>query len=92
MWRRRKFRNIEWNPICTVFKPAWIPQRWIEMIVLWLDEYEAFRLADKESCSMQQWAEKMWISAPTFNRLLQSAHNKIADALVEWKAIKICTE
>jgi len=49
-------------------------------------------LADKDGLSMQQWAEKMWISAPTFNRLLQSAHNKIADALVEWKAIKICTE
>ena len=92
MWRRRKFRNIEWNPICTIFKPAWIRQRSIEMIVLWLDEYEAFRLADKEGYSMQQWAEKMWISAPTFNRLLESAHNKIADALVEWKAIKICEE
>jgi len=92
MPRRRKHRNIEWNPLCAVFKPAWIPQRSIETTILWLDEYEALRLADKDGLSMQQWAEKMWISAPTFNRLLQSAHNKIANALVGWNAIKICTE
>lgn len=92
MWRRRKLRNIWRNPECVVFKPAWIPQRSIEEVNLFIDEYEALRLADKENYSMQEWADQMWISAPTFNRLLKSAHNKVANALVDWKAIKILTQ
>jgi len=34
-------------------------------------------------------AKKMNISQPTFNRIISSARQKVADCLVEGKAIKI---
>ena len=90
MWRNRKCRNITWEPKCYHFKPAWIPNKIIEEIDLLIEEYEAIRLADFEWLSMIAGAEKMWISAPTFNRILASAHQKIAKAIIEGKSIKIC--
>jgi predicted DNA-binding protein (UPF0251 family) len=33
--------------------------------------------------------KKMWVSAPTFNRIVSSAHKKITDAIVNWKALAI---
>ena len=63
----------------------------IDIIELGLDEYEAIRLSDKEELNMQDAARMMEISAPTFCRVLQSAHHKIALALSEGKGIKICT-
>ena len=90
MARRKKHRNISGFPKCRTFKPVWVPQKDLETVVLFLDEYEALRLADKEWHSMQEWAEKMWISAPTFNRLLQSAHKKIANAFIDVQAIEFC--
>jgi predicted DNA-binding protein (UPF0251 family) len=33
----------------------------------------------------------MWISAPTFNRILKSANKKLADAIINSKAIKVCS-
>ncbi len=62
-----------------------------EYIELMLDEYEAIRLSDYEKLTMIQAAEKMNISAPTFCRILQSAHKKVADALIENRQIKICS-
>ena len=50
------------------------------------------RLRDIEGLSMQEWAEKMWVSAPTFNRMVNSAHQKIADAIIHWKWIRIYTK
>jgi predicted DNA-binding protein (UPF0251 family) len=57
-----------------------------------LDEYEALRLSDIEKLTMQQWAEKMTISSATFNRLVQSAHEKITNALVYGKVIRIADQ
>jgi predicted DNA-binding protein (UPF0251 family) len=47
-----------------------------------LDEYEALRLVDIEKFTMQEGAEKMKISSATFNRLVQSVHSKIANAII----------
>ncbi len=41
---------------------------------------------------MIQAAKKMKISASTFCRIAQSAHKKIADALINNKNIKVCIE
>jgi predicted DNA-binding protein (UPF0251 family) len=63
----------------------------LDIVELAMDEYEAIRLSDKEGLNMQDAARLMEISAPTFCRVLQSAHHKIALALTEGKSIKICT-
>lgn len=88
---RRVERYIQQEPQYTWFKPSWIPANKLEQVVLLVDEYEAMRWCDVKWLSMQAWAEKMWISAPTFNRMVISAHKKVADAIVYGKWIRVCT-
>lgn len=89
MPRNCKRRNIWHNVISKFFKPNWIPLHNLEITEIWQDEIEALRLAYIENLNMIQWAQKMWVSAPTFNRILNSWIWKIAQALVYSKAIKI---
>jgi predicted DNA-binding protein (UPF0251 family) len=56
---------------------------------LTLDEFEAVRLADLEGLRQVDAAKRMRISRPTFSRIIASAHRKIADGLVNIKAIRI---
>jgi predicted DNA-binding protein (UPF0251 family) len=90
MPRPRRFRRIiNQNPNVIYFKPAGIPIREIEEVIINLDELEAIRLKDCELLDQKECAEKMEISQPTLHRLLLSARQKIANALIEGKAIKI---
>lgn len=59
------------------------------MVSLTLDEFEAVRLACLEGLKQVDAAKKMKISRPTFSRIVKKAHMKIADGLVNIKAIKI---
>lgn len=56
------------------------------------DEIEAVRLADLEDLSHEDAAVKMKISRATFGRIVHSARNKIANAILNGKAIKISQE
>ena len=82
-------RRIEFMPGVRYFKPGGIPMHSLEEIILSIDELEAVRLADYEGMYQEQAAEKMHISRPTFGRIIESAHKKIADALVNGRALKI---
>ncbi|MCX6818812.1 MAG: DUF134 domain-containing protein, partial [Candidatus Aenigmarchaeota archaeon] len=57
--------------------------------ILAKDELEAIRLGDYEGMDQEKAARKMDISQPTFHRLILSARRKVAEALVNGKAIKI---
>lgn len=48
-----------------------------------LDEFEAIRLADYEGLYHEDSAGKMEISRPTFGRILNDAHRKIAECLLQ---------
>lgn len=61
----------------------------LEEIQLLVEEAEAIRLKDMEKLEQEQCAERMNISRSTFSRLLDSARQKIADALLNGKAIRI---
>ncbi len=76
-------------PAVGYFKPQGIPMYQLEKMIVSVDEYEALRLADFEEMRHSEAADIMNISRPTFTRLLNSAHKKIADALVNGKAIRI---
>jgi len=54
-----------------------------------LDEFEAIRLADLDDLYQEQAAAKMNISRATFSRIVDSAHRKVAEALVNGKALRI---
>jgi predicted DNA-binding protein (UPF0251 family) len=58
-------------------------------VILTLDEYEALRLADLEKMYHEEAARKMNISRQTFGNILNSAHQKVADSIVNGRAIKI---
>ncbi len=89
MSRPIKCRRIAYLPNITYFKPAGIPMRELEEVNLSIEEAEAIRLKDLEGLEQEQAAEKMNISRPTFQRILASARRKIADVLLNGKAIRI---
>jgi len=82
-------RRVWFQPGITYFKPAGISAAGLNQVVLTVDEFEAVRLKDFEGMDQIEAAKKMNISQPTFNRLLTSARKKLADALVNGKAIRI---
>lgn len=57
--------------------------------ILLLEEYEAIRLKDLEGLEQEECAEQMQISRPTFQRILTTAHQKVADSLIHGKGIRI---
>jgi predicted Zn-ribbon and HTH transcriptional regulator len=54
-----------------------------------MDELEAVRLADLQGMYQEEAAKKMNVSRQTFGNIIASAHKKIADSLVNAKALKI---
>jgi predicted DNA-binding protein (UPF0251 family) len=89
MPRPLKCRRVAFLPEATYFKPAGIPLRLLDEVILSVEEAEAIRLKDLEGLEQEQGAEKMNISRPTFQRVLASARQKIADALLNGRAIRI---
>jgi predicted DNA-binding protein (UPF0251 family) len=76
-------------PESDYFKPRGIPLSMLEDVILTVDEFEAIRLADLEHLYQEQAAGKMNVSRQTFGRIIDSAHKKVAEALVRGKALKI---
>ena len=89
MTRPFKCRRVTTIPGVTYFKPAGIPLRLLEEIHLSVEEAEAIRLKDMKGLEQEEAAEIMNISRPTFQRVLSSARKKVADALLNGKAIRI---
>ncbi len=89
MPRPRRLRRVWFEPNVTYYKPAGVRLIDLDEAVLTMDEFEAIRLKDYEGLGQTDAAEKMNISQPTFQRIYESARKKIADALVNGKAIRI---
>ncbi len=89
MSRPKCCRKIGCVPDVNYYKPRGIPASCLEEIQLDLDEFEAIRLADFEGMYQEDAARRMDISRQTFGRIIDSAHKKIADALLHGKALRI---
>lgn len=89
MVRPKRFRRIGYSPEVTYFKPRGVPMRILEEVDITLDELEAIRLKYLKGNKNEQSAKEMKISDSTFQRLTASALKKLADSLVNGKAIKI---
>ena len=87
--RPPRCRRVSSVPEATFFKPAGIPMRILEEVSLSVDEAEAIRLKDLEGLEQEEGADKMGVSRPTFQRILVSARQKVADALLNGKAMRI---
>ncbi|MCW8965081.1 MAG: DUF134 domain-containing protein [Candidatus Pacearchaeota archaeon] len=89
MPRPCKKRRVRGRPNSSFFKPAGKRVKELVETQLTKEEFEAIRLKDWEDLEQKECADKMEISQPTFHRLLISARKKIADAIVNGKAIRI---
>ena len=89
MTRRKIPRCVRFSPKVSYFKPQGIPLRLLEEVCLEADELEALKLYEVDNISQTVAAEKMKISQSTFARILDSANQKTADALINGKAIRL---
>lgn len=89
MARPRLCRRIEINPQVRYFKPQGVPIKSLELIQLELEELEAYQLRYLKQLDQKEAAKEMAVSTSTYQRVVNSACAKIADALINGKAIKI---
>lgn len=89
MVRPKRIRKIFYKPNVTYFKPAGIPLNELRETLLNFEEIEAIRLVDKEEISQTESAQQMKISQSTLSRLLKEGRKKLANAIIDGKAIKI---
>lgn len=87
--RPKKTRWIQCLPGERCFRPICKPLAKVRCVCLTLDEFEAVRLADLEGLKQVAAAKRLKISRPTFSRIVAAARTKIADGLVNIKAIRI---
>jgi len=89
MSRPCRCRRIRCKPDANYFKPRGIPLDMLEEVNITLDELEALRLADFNGLYQEDAAKKMNVSRQTFGNIIERAHKKIADVLLNAKALKI---
>ena len=89
MTRPTKLRQVTGIPAVTFFKPAGVPMSVLEMVTLAFEEIEAIRLKDIEDLHQEECARRMEVSRGTFHTILKSARGKLADAILNGKAIQV---
>jgi uncharacterized protein len=89
MVRPKRCRHV-WNEVgFDYFKPTGVGLKELEEVILNVEELEAIRLNDLSETEQVTAAENMKVSQPTYSRILKEARRKIADALINGKAIKV---
>ena len=91
MPRPKKNRRCECRLADKTFKPAGIPLCDLPQIELAYDELETIKLCDLDGLTQEEAGERMGVSRGTVQRLLTSARQKTARALVKGEAL-ICRE
>lgn len=86
MPRPTRCRRVEFLPRFKYFLPM---EGSNDEVQLKVEELEAIRLKDLEGLMQEECAQKMQVSRQTFQLILEEARKKIADALINGKAIKI---
>ncbi len=89
MPRPIKLRQVTSVPAVRLFKPAGIPAATLDVVTLSLEEIESIRLKDLEALHQEDCARQMRVSRATFHTILKSAREKVADALLNGKAIQV---
>jgi len=86
MPRPRKCRMVGFLPVNQCFHPQLHTK---DEVVLSVEEVESLRLSDYLEMEQDSAAESMNISRGTFQRIINAARKKTADALVHGKTIRI---
>jgi uncharacterized protein len=89
--RPKKTRWVTCEPGERCFRPNCRSLDELAGVVLTLDEFEVLRLTHLEGYAQGKIAKQMKIHQSTISRILTTAHEKVTDALVNIKAIRIET-
>lgn len=89
MPRGAKCRFVGLYPSYVDFRPACQGFQHRDTVVVKVEEMEAIRLKDSLKLDQEECAGRMHVSRPTFQRILGEARGKIADALLNGKAIRV---
>ncbi len=89
MGRREIDRIVHQPPLFNEFKPAGLSGKYLNIVEISIDEYEAIRLIDNKGLSHEEAADEMGISRPVFTKLLDKARLKYSKLLVEGAMIRI---
>lgn len=87
--RPTKWRKVEFIPNIQYFTPLDSEKEKIEENIILIEEVEAIRLKDLEKLEQEECAERMEVSRQTFQRILNTGREKIADSIINGKAIRI---
>ncbi|HEB83885.1 MAG TPA: DUF134 domain-containing protein [Bacteroidetes bacterium] len=82
-------RQVSVRPAAMVFKPVGLPYHRLEELELTLDELEALRLAHMQGFYQEAISRRMGVSRQTAARILDRAHRKMTEALIEGKALRV---
>lgn len=89
MPRPKKQRNVCILPKNNTFGPINDFKDVEEYISLTVEEYETIRLMDLEGLNQEESANLMGVARSTIQRIYDGARKKMADSLVNGKAMKI---
>ena len=89
MARPCKKRWVCGEPRCKQFYPMGQTGETCQDVQLSLDEYECIRLIDYEGLEQEQCAMRMGVARTTIQAIYKSAREKMADALVNAKSLRI---
>jgi len=87
--RPKKERWVRCKPSERCFRPTCKKVGELDGIVLTIDELEAMRLIYLNGLKQDAAAARMKVHRSTVSRILAAANKKVADALVNIKAIKV---
>lgn len=88
MSRPKKLRKVCCKPSIERFGPN-VNTHSNETIMMTLEEYEVIRLIDYRKLDQIETSEQMGVARSTIQRIYKEAREKIADALINGKSIKI---
>lgn len=89
MPRPRKWRKVCCLPDCDKFGPLNKSLQCDQFLIMTIDEYETIRLIDLEGYTQEECSKQMNIARTTVQGIYNEARKKIADSLVNSKALLI---
>ena len=89
MPRPRIPKRICNEPTVDTFAPAGKAGRRNDIITMSVEEYEVFRLIDREGLTQAQCGSVMGVARSTVQRIYDSARKKLAESIIDGKTLKI---
>lgn len=89
MARPKKCRKVCCMPPNNAFGPIDGNPDMDSVILMTVEEYETIRLIDQQGLTQEECAEYMNVARTTVQKLYNDARKKLADSLVEGKALRI---